>query len=44
MADCWEEEREDELVTMWQERPCLFDVRAKTHSNRNAVVKAKNEN
>ena len=40
MADFWEEEREDELVTMWQELPCLFDVTAKTHSNRNAVVKA----
>ena len=41
MADFWEEECEDELVTMWQEWPCLFDVMVKTHSNRNAVVKAK---
>ena len=33
-----------QLVTMWQERPCLFDVMVKTHSSRSAVVKAKNEN
>ena len=37
------EEREDELVTMWQKRSCLFDLTAKTQSNRNAFVKAKNE-
>lgn len=43
MADFWTEEREDELVNMWEMRPCLFDPTLKSHSNRNTVYKAKAE-
>lgn len=43
MADFWTEEREDELVILWQERPCLYNPALKTHSNRAALLRARTE-
>ena len=43
MADFWSEEREDELVSLWEMQPCLFNLAIKSHSNQNVVVKAKVE-
>ena len=29
----WTHEKEDILVTMWQERPCLFSIRSPEYSD-----------
>ena len=39
----WTEEREDELVVMWQNTPCLYDITDKSYSDRNVRQKALRE-
>ena len=36
MADeaCWSDEKEENLVILWSENPCLFDIQSKDYSNR----------
>ncbi|MGH0145444.1 UNVERIFIED_CONTAM: hypothetical protein FKN15_044069 [Acipenser sinensis] len=34
MAEFWTKEREDELVQMWSNNPCLYDCSVKAYSNR----------
>ena len=40
MADFWTYEREDELVTLWQGRPCLFDISCNEYSHRGEKYRA----
>ena len=43
MADCLTEEREAELIDMWQARPILYEVISKGYSNRNMRMVALTE-
>ena len=37
--NAWSEELEDKLVTLWQERPCLFNCTIREYSNK--IVKSR---
>ena len=37
--NAWSEELEDKLVTLWQERPCLFNCTMREYSNKVVIEK-----
>lgn len=39
----WTDEKEDSLIDIWQQHPCLYDISSKSYSNRNEKQKATNE-
>jgi hypothetical protein len=39
----WSVEREEQLIELWQERPCLCDIGSKDYANRMAKRKAIDE-
>lgn len=39
----WSLELEEQLIDLWEERPCLYDVSSKGYSNRNWKRKALDE-
>ena len=43
MENCWTEDKEDELIEMWRDRPCLFDVGSRGYSDRTAKTRAMEE-
>ena len=36
----WTEEKVDELITLYEARPCLYDTKSKQYSNRDSRRKA----
>ena len=44
MADVeWNVPREDQLIELWEERPCLYDTSSRDYSIRQAKTKALEE-
>ena len=43
MADNWDCDKEDKLIELWKEMPCLYNISCKEYSNRITKRKALEE-